>query len=279
MPTIKKINVGGVYYDLSGGLSEEVKAASLQIADNVAYKNTNGQQYYDDLYGAFYPPASLVSITAEYTQSGTVYNTDTIDSLKTDLVVTANFDDGSSQIVTSGYALSGELVPGTSTITVSYGGKTTTFDVAVTEFVPEYPKTIVPSTSDGCGFGTLNLGGAYPYQPNTNKNRLHLQGADALGYPVEMGKTYTISVNTDLSDTIQAAINSINQTGKTTIENKGTGAASMRADTGWQTLPYVYTPPKVNGQDTALIWIILRKSTDAVFSALTDITSVVITES
>lgn len=78
---------------------------------------------------------TLSSITAVYTQSGTVYDTDTLDSLKTDLVVTATYSDSSTQTVTAAdYTLSGTLTVGTSTITVSYGGKTATFNVAVTKY-------------------------------------------------------------------------------------------------------------------------------------------------
>lgn len=72
----------------------------------------------------------LSSITATYTQSGTVYDTDSLDDLKSDLVVTAHYDDSSSAVVTT-YTLSGTLSAGTSTITVSYGGKTATFTVTV----------------------------------------------------------------------------------------------------------------------------------------------------
>lgn len=78
------------------------------------------------------------SITATYTQSGTVYDTDSIDSLKTDLVVTANYAGGTSETVpSSDYTLSGTLTEGTSTITVSYAGLTDTFSVTVTA-VPPY---------------------------------------------------------------------------------------------------------------------------------------------
>lgn len=76
--------------------------------------------------------ATLTSISAVYTQSGTVYDTDTLDSLKADLVVTAVYSDSSTSTVAStDYTLSGTLTEGTSTITVAYGGKTTTFTVTV----------------------------------------------------------------------------------------------------------------------------------------------------
>lgn len=78
--------------------------------------------------------ASVVSsISAVYTQGGTVYDTASLDSLKDDLVVTATYDDTSTATVPSAdYTLSGTLTAGTSTITITYGGKTTTFTVTVT---------------------------------------------------------------------------------------------------------------------------------------------------
>ena len=78
---------------------------------------------------------TVVSISAVYTQSGAVYSTDTLDSLKADLVVTATMSDSSAQTIPStDYTLSGSLTNGTSTITVTYGGFTTTFSVNVTAY-------------------------------------------------------------------------------------------------------------------------------------------------
>lgn len=80
---------------------------------------------------------TLSSISAVYTQSGTVYTHDDLDSLKTDLVVTALYSDGTSEVLSADdYTLSGTLTAGTSTITVAYSGKTTTFTVTVTAGVP-----------------------------------------------------------------------------------------------------------------------------------------------
>ena len=72
----------------------------------------------------------LTQITATYTQSGTVTVSDTLDSLKSDLVVRAYYADTTSAVIND-YTLSGTLEIGTSTITVSYFGKTATFDVIV----------------------------------------------------------------------------------------------------------------------------------------------------
>jgi hypothetical protein len=87
-----------------------------------------------------YLPASIAdteknlnSITATFNQGSTIiYDTATLDSLKQYLAVTASYNDGSTETVT-GYTLSGTLVEGTSTVTVSYGGKTVTFTVEVTK--------------------------------------------------------------------------------------------------------------------------------------------------
>ena len=118
-------------HPVGGGISDDIKQALLNCFQNVAWIGDDGQDYYDALQSALYPPAELVSISAVYTQSGTVYDTDSLDSLKDDLVVTATYDDSSTETVTT-YTLSGTLTAGTSTITVSYGGKTDTFTVTVT---------------------------------------------------------------------------------------------------------------------------------------------------
>ena len=79
--------------------------------------------------------AAVTSISAVYTQSGTVYDTDSLDSLKSDLVVTASYEGGTTGTVAStDYTLSGTLAVGTDTITVSYAGKTDTFTVTVTKW-------------------------------------------------------------------------------------------------------------------------------------------------
>lgn len=115
------------------GLTDEIKEALLQVARKVVYVDEHGQDYYNDLHDALYPPAppaTLLSITAVYTQSGTVYENDSLDVLRDDLVVTAHYDNGTSAPI-SAYELSGTLTEGTSTITASYGGKTDTFSVTV----------------------------------------------------------------------------------------------------------------------------------------------------
>ena len=140
MSDINTIILNGNEYNVGGnggGLTDDIKAALDQLAQKVAYIDEDGQDYYDALHSALYPPANLTSISCVYTQSGTVYSTTSLDSLRPDLVVTAHFDNGTTQTVTT-YTLSGALSSSISMITVTYGGKTTTFNVTVTE-VTLYP--------------------------------------------------------------------------------------------------------------------------------------------
>lgn len=71
-------------------------------------------------------------ITAVYTPSGTVYTDANLDDLKSNLVVTYVERPNATGVVLadSAYTLSGTLVEGTSTVTVTYGSYTTTFTVA-----------------------------------------------------------------------------------------------------------------------------------------------------
>lgn len=134
-----------IYEELSGGedipvepisggggeLSDEVKQAILDAFEQVAWVTNQGQTYYNALADLFFPTKTLTSITAVYTQPGTVYDDASLDSLKANLVVTAHYDDNTSAVVTN-YTLSGTLSVGTSTVTVTYQSKTTTFSVTVT---------------------------------------------------------------------------------------------------------------------------------------------------
>ena len=113
-----------------GGLTADIKEALLACFRNVPFIKDNG--CYDALEDALYPPANLYRISAVFNQGTTViYEGASLDSLKPYLTVTAYYDDGTSGAVTT-YGLTGRLSAGTSTITVVYGGKETTFTVNVT---------------------------------------------------------------------------------------------------------------------------------------------------
>lgn len=119
----------------SGELSNDIKNAILDCFEHVAWTDPQGQDYYDALENLFFPPKLLVSISALYTQgSATIYPYTPLNDLKSSLVVTAYYSDESTETLSSSdYTLSGTLTVGTSTITVTYGEKTTTFDVTVSD--------------------------------------------------------------------------------------------------------------------------------------------------
>ena len=80
-----------------------------------------------------------------------MYDSDSLDSLKADLVVTAHWSNSTTTTVPSAdYTLSGTLTVGTSTITVSYGGKTTTFNVTVSSEEWVVVKEVGSDTTTGC---------------------------------------------------------------------------------------------------------------------------------
>lgn len=129
-------------------LSDEVKDALLDCFQHVAWIDAQGQNYYDALEHALYP-RELVSISAVFDSQGeTIYTDDSLEDLRQYLTVTANYDDSSTEIVTD-YVLSGNLSVGTSTITVTYSEKTTTFSVTVVQTPYLYRMRDVPITLDG----------------------------------------------------------------------------------------------------------------------------------
>jgi len=140
-----------------GGLSDEIKQAILDCFQHVAWVDPDGADYYQALYDLFFPPAELVRISAVYTQSGTVYPTTSLDSLKTDLVVKAHYSDGSAVTLSSSdYTLSGSLTVGTSTVVVTYSGKSTSFSVTVTA-APTLSSISAVYTQSGTVYDTDSL--------------------------------------------------------------------------------------------------------------------------
>ena len=144
------------------GLTDAVKQAMLQCFDDVAWKDDeSGASDIAALEAALYP---VESITAVYTQSGIVYDTDSLDSLKSDLVVTAYYENGSTATVAAAnYTLSGTLTEGTSTITVTYLGKTATFTVTVTHNDILYA---LPSAFTSSGSNSIDTGVAFETEKN-----------------------------------------------------------------------------------------------------------------
>lgn len=124
--------------------STATKEALLNCFRHVAWIDEHGQEYYDALYDALYNIP--VSISAIFTQgSNVIYNTDPLSTLRQYLVVRATYEDETVQTVTA-YTLSGNLYVGTSTITVAYKGKSTTFEVEVTQAESYITAVYTPGT-------------------------------------------------------------------------------------------------------------------------------------
>lgn len=117
------------------GLSSTEKNLILTLFRNAAYTSANMETTLEqlaELWGGEVPDEpdvpekTLTSISAIY--SGGNVPAGTAVTALTGIVVTAHYSDDSTATVT-GYTLSGTISEGSNTVTVSYGGKTTTFIV------------------------------------------------------------------------------------------------------------------------------------------------------
>ena len=109
-------------YILSGELQIGESELTVTYEGNITTFNVNVTD----------PTVTLLNITAVYTQGGkTIFTSTPLDDLKEDLIVTAHLSDENENYNPTGYELSGTLAVGTSIITASYNGKTTTFEVNV----------------------------------------------------------------------------------------------------------------------------------------------------
>lgn len=132
--TLKSITFPGLpdRYTIDG-LSDDAKTALLACFEHVAWVDDSGQDCYNALANALSYSESITHITAVFNQGSTEFYPDSsLNALKPYLTVTVYYSDGTNQTVAD-YVLSGTLTAGTSTITASYGGKTTTFEVVVTQ--------------------------------------------------------------------------------------------------------------------------------------------------
>ena len=201
--------------------------------------------------------ATLTGITATYTQSGTVYNTASLDDLKPDLIVTANYDDSSSvTLASNSYTLSGTLAVGTDTITVGYSGFTATFTVNVTRYSRYTEKTKLIATGneyavtdlsevdlDGCSFeykvaptASTNNGGhvlstanyytAFPQHASINRFFAKIRGTETPGRTSVLwtsGEIYTVVAYADAEKSVTAnGTTAINSTSVGTTEPSST---------------------------------------------------------
>lgn len=113
-----------IYTGIPSGSTNNIKQIRNYIRDRLTYVDGEfeniGEKEPDT------PDVTLSSISATYSGGNVTVGT-ALTSL-TGIAVTAHYSDGSTSNVTD-YTLSGTIAEGENTITVSYGGKTTTFTV------------------------------------------------------------------------------------------------------------------------------------------------------
>lgn len=166
---------------ISGVLSDSLNAKELLSEHYLTYEGESDK--------------TLESISASYSGGDVVIGTAV--SALTGIIVTATYSDGSTSVV-SGYALSGTIAEGSNTITVSYGGMTTTFTVtgiADPGVDEEFPYVRELSVSDlMIGYGRTK---AYPYYTA----RASRAGYYLDGIPAEPGQIYKFEFDPAMSTT------------------------------------------------------------------------------
>lgn len=175
--------------------NDYTKEALLNLLRHVVYNDENGQQYFDELEAAMYMEAGIESITAVFEQGqNVIYDTDSLEDLRQYLTVTANLEDTTSIEVTT-YTLSGTLTAGSSTITVTYGGKTTTFTANITSYKDRmsYSMTSGLITKLIGTFGSDSTHGYYMGSSNQNRRMFVFDYGETKLKTTTNGTTFTDS--------------------------------------------------------------------------------------
>ena len=237
-----------------GGLTADIKQALMNCFNYVAWKdnNPNASQYVSALQNALYPPANLTSISAVFTQGANViYDTDSLDTLKQYLVVTAHYSDSTTEVVND-YVLTGTLTEGTSTITVTYGGKTTTFTVTVTEapLTALYSWDLTSSLTDSVDGVVATTNGTF-----TSETGVVLNGSNQyidFGAVYDVDRTYELDIASFGNNTtsVSSKYRRVFMVG--TSNNTSSGGAGLICATGsskqnwWVYLGSAWDSAKIN---------------------------------
>jgi len=230
-----------------GGLNDRVKAAILSCFSAVGWAVDNEDAYIEALRNAFYPPAPVVSISAVFDDSDVeVVYTDTLNSLRPYLTVYANYENGVSAPVTD-YTLSGELVVGTSTVTVTYREFTTTFEVTAVIAHDEWENDTVSVTLEN---KTINK------NPPTYQNNNALRGGyNGFAVLTSAEYNYTVELVTELTSVTEFAVYRLDANSVAKV-----AAATEQisyADSGYVNSGYVAT----NAVDGGALWFMAKSGT------------------
>lgn len=119
-----------------------------------------------------------------------------------------------------------------------------------------------------------------PYVSNSWKTRIHCIGENALGYPIEMGRSYRISVPADAT-VYRVQITYFNEDGVNEIESVSAVSTNLRNQSYIMTDNAVtITPLRVNGKDAKRMWMLFQKNAggNENWSAVSDICPITIEE-
>lgn len=239
-----RANIGAA--DAVTGIPDNIKAAIINAFAGVQWSDDNGSVLLDALRDAMYPKAPIVSISAVFSPgSAEIVYSQSLNSLRVYLTVYANYENGVSAPV-SEYELSGTLAVGTSTITVSYEGFTTTFDVQVVVAPDEWENDIVTVTMEN---KTVN--GAPPNYGAYNTLR-----GSYTGFAVQTSADYdyTIELVTDIASVTEITyyvLDSAAVGGVTRQEN-----ISFAYSSSYATAPVVCT----NAQNGGALWFLTKSN-------------------
>ena len=219
-------NAYGVFYFVSGGtytidsdnpqycsLCKETNGKLIPWVDEQEEENTEnqisqqptqGQQSTQQQTDPPKQPVTLSSISVKYAPDQTSYYAG--ETLNTyGLTLSAKYSDGSTETITGGFTCSPNTLnsAGTQDITVSYGGKTATFSVNVTEVsisyisiqqTPNYEWYYVGETLDTSGLvlnATYNNGQTYTIASGFSCSPTMLNYAGTQDITVSYGNLYT----------------------------------------------------------------------------------------
>lgn len=169
--------------------------------------------------------ATLTGISVKTMPSKTIYNVG--DTLNTaNLVIRATYSDGSTKDLTSGFTCSPTKLStaGTQTITVSYGGKTTTFKVTVNNPV---------ATLTGVSVKTLPSKTTYNVGEYLNTTGLVLKASYSDGSTKDITSGYTCSpskLSTAGKQTITVTYNGKTATFSVTVNSASSKLKGVRID-------------------------------------------------
>lgn len=275
---------------ITNSMPYAVKIALDTILQNVAFKNDGDYSSEKSTFHAWATNVDLLSISAVFNQGGNVISTfDTLDSLRQYLTVTATYSNGTSGTV-SGYTLSGDLNEGINTITVSYNGKTTTFNVEAqwiieltgADLIRGYLADKYESTDANDDYCT-----SYEEATSGQKTSASKRLSEATFIPIEYGYSYIFKWKS--TTTLNISVFAYSETAMTKYENReafDTSTDRTSLSGGWNagTLVDGYytmtaTPPQsVGSSPVATMRFNFKTNPEVAFSANgSELTEMIIT--